>query len=240
LSRIRWLDKLGVLDIFQMKSPFTTTVAAAALLALMGQQHAQANTTVTFNTSMGSFQALLYDDVAPVTVANFLAYVEAQRYQGSIVHRAVPGFVIQGGGYYQMSTAPEAAVPTFAPIPLEHPYGNVRGALSMARTTDPNSASSQWFINLVDNPFLDADVATGRPGYAVFGEILGSGMSVVDAIGNLPTISSPETSFYPTPMLNGAYITMSISAVPEPGRAWLFGLGFLGLLGAPAWQRRTR
>ena len=140
-------------------------------------------TRVRMQTTMGDIVIELYEDDAPTTTANFLAYVDQGFYDGddglgaTVVHRVVPDFVVQGGGY----TAGGTQKTTLAPIPLELDanLSNVRGTVAMARTTVPDSATSQWFVNLVDNPALDRDGGNG--GYAVFGEVV-VGMDVVDAI----------------------------------------------------------
>jgi peptidyl-prolyl cis-trans isomerase A (cyclophilin A) len=212
-----------------MKKIMRQTLATLVLSALGST--AIADTIVSFNTNLGSFQARLFDDMAPISVANFMRYVDAHLYDQTLVHRSVPGFVIQGGGYYSLDYQLNDTVPTFDPIPLENPYGNYRGTLSMARTSDPDSARSQWFINLVDNsPYLDS--TPDLDGYAVFGEIIGDGMAVVDSIAALPTVALPNT-YTTTPILNnGAFVSMTITQVPEPNALHLIVLGLvLGGLG---------
>jgi len=146
---------------------------------------APANPVVVMTTSMGTIEIELYLDDAPIGTANFLAYVDAQFYDGTIFHRVIPGFVIQGGGLTEDMTRK----PTEAAIVNEAGNGllNLRGTLSYARTSAVDSATSQFFVNLVDNPGLDHkdDTATGF-GYAVFGEVV-MGMDVVDAIAAVPT-----------------------------------------------------
>ena len=142
---------------------------------------------VTMETSLGSIQIELYPQEAPRTVENFLAYVRDGFYDGTIFHRVVPGFVIQGGGF----SADMQEKRTRPPIPNEAANGlkNSRGTLSMARTMDPNSATSQFFINLRDNAALDYRGNSAREmGYAVFGKVV-SGMDVVDRIGKVATTS---------------------------------------------------
>ncbi len=135
-----------------------------------------------FETSLGGFTIELFEREAPVTVANFLAYVDAGFFDGTIFHRVVPGFVIQGGGMQPGLVEKE----TRDPIRNESDNGllNERGALSMARTNDVNSATSQFFVNLVDNAFLDH--RGGRHGYAVFARVT-EGMDVIDAIAAVKT-----------------------------------------------------
>ena len=132
---------------------------------------------VEFRTSLGTFTVELYPDRSPITAENFLGYVRDGFYDGTIFHRVLPGFVIQGGGL----TPSMQQKPTRAGIKNEADNGvkNVRGTLSMARTSDVNSATSQFFVNLADNAALDHGVRDF--GYAVFGEVV-KGMEVVDAI----------------------------------------------------------
>ena len=156
-------------------------VALTALLAL-GSAAASAETQVRLNTSHGPILIELFDDQAPATVDNFLAYVRDGFYENTIFHRVIPGFVIQGGGF----TADFQRKSTRAPVENEAGNGlkNRRGTLSMARTNDPDSATSQFFINLDDNAFLDRQ--PGKPGYAVFGRVI-EGMDTVEAIAAIPT-----------------------------------------------------
>ena len=134
-------------------------------------------TMIRFETSLGSFTIELFDKEAPLSAQNFRDYVVAGFFDGTIFHRVIPGFVIQGGGF----TADMQQKKTRAPIRNEADNGvkNRRGTLSMARTNDPHSATSQFFVNLVDNAFLDP--GRGGAGYAVFGCVT-EGMAVIDAI----------------------------------------------------------
>jgi peptidyl-prolyl cis-trans isomerase A (cyclophilin A) len=135
--------------------------------------------TVRLSTTQGDIVIQLDAAKAPKTVENFLQYVRERHYDGTIFHRVIDGFMIQGGGF----TPDMTQKPTRAPIPLEARNGlsNQRGTIAMARTMDPNSATAQFFINVRDNPFLDAPNAPDRQGYAVFGRVV-SGMDVVDKI----------------------------------------------------------
>ena len=138
---------------------------------------------VKFETSLGDFVIELDDAKAPVTVANFLQYVDDGHFDGTVFHRVIPGFVIQGGGM----TADMTQKPTRKPIENEATNGlkNLRGTLSMARTNDISSATSQFFVNLVDNAFLDHQ-GPRNYGYAVFGRVV-EGMDVIDAIAAVKT-----------------------------------------------------
>lgn len=144
-----------------------------------------ANPKVVLETSQGPITIELFAAEAPLASANFLEYVKSGFYDGTIFHRIVPGFVIQGGGF----TAGMAQKGTRPPIKNEANNGmtNQRGTLAMARRQDPDSASSQFFVNLTDNDFLNhqAETATGW-GYAVFGRVV-AGMDIVDAIARSPT-----------------------------------------------------
>lgn len=137
---------------------------------------------VIFKTNFGDIHIKVDEDKAPVTAANFLDYVSSGFYDGTIFHRIIPGFVIQGGGFDDNMNQKS----TKQPIRNESDNGleNTRGALSMARTQDPHSATSQFFINLEDNAPLNH--AGTRHGYAVFGHVV-QGMDVVDAIARVPT-----------------------------------------------------
>lgn len=137
---------------------------------------------VRFDTSHGAFTVEFFEKEAPETVANFLKYVEEGFFDGTIFHRVIPGFVIQGGGFTPDMTQKK----THAPIRNEAANGlkNERGTLSMARTNDINSATSQFFVNLADNEFLDHK--PGSFGYAVFGRV-SEGMDVIDAIAKVRT-----------------------------------------------------
>jgi peptidyl-prolyl cis-trans isomerase A (cyclophilin A) len=139
---------------------------------------------VKLATSAGDIVIELDAAKAPKTVENFVAYVKAGHYNGTVFHRVIPTFMIQGGGM----TADMKEKPTRAPIPLESKNGltNVRGSVAMARTNDPNSATSQFFVNVKDNDRLDAANARDGNGYAVFGKVV-SGMEVVDKIRDVPT-----------------------------------------------------
>jgi peptidyl-prolyl cis-trans isomerase A (cyclophilin A) len=157
--------------------------ALAALLTAVTNGSAWAQ-KVRLDTSMGEIVIELDAGKAPKSAANFLDYVKAGHYNGTVFHRVIPNFMIQGGGF-----DPEMnQKPTRAPIPLESKNGltNVRGSVAMARTSVPDSATAQFFINLKDNAFLDSANTPDGTGYAVFGKVV-SGMDVVDKIWAVPT-----------------------------------------------------
>jgi peptidyl-prolyl cis-trans isomerase A (cyclophilin A) len=137
---------------------------------------------IRFETSLGNFTVEVDADSAPVSSENFLRYVDDGHFDGTVFHRVIPGFMIQGGGF----KADMSQKPVRKPIANEAANGlrNRRGSLAMARTNDVNSATAQFFINLVDNAFLDHK--PGNFGYAVFGRVV-DGMDVVDKIAAVKT-----------------------------------------------------
>ncbi|RYU57519.1 peptidyl-prolyl cis-trans isomerase [Methylolobus aquaticus] len=142
-------------------------------------------TQVKLETSLGTITVQLDSAKAPASTENFIAYVKSGHYDGTIFHRVIPGFMAQGGGF----TADFKQKPTNAPIKNEADNGlkNKRGTIAMARTSDPHSATAQFFINYVDNGFLDYKSSTPSGwGYAVFGEVT-DGMDVVDQMAKVPT-----------------------------------------------------
>jgi cyclophilin family peptidyl-prolyl cis-trans isomerase len=140
---------------------------------------ADKNPVVEVNTTMGSFKIELFPDKAPITVKNFLSYVDDKFYDDTLFHRVIPTFVIQGGGVEPNGVEKQ----TKAPIKNESDNGlsNERGTVAMARTRAPNSATSQFFINVVNNQRLDKNRFPDGVGYCVFGKVI-EGMDVVDKI----------------------------------------------------------
>lgn len=164
-------------------------VAALAVLAAVvpgnAEETAKGNPKVVLDTSKGEIVIELFADKAPETVQNFLAYVDAKFYDGTIFHRVIPNFMIQGGGF----SADMNQKSTNDPIENEADNGlkNLRGTIAMARTGDPHSATGQFFINNVDNDFLNFKSKTPQGwGYAVFGKVV-EGIEVVDAISAVKT-----------------------------------------------------
>jgi peptidyl-prolyl cis-trans isomerase A (cyclophilin A) len=182
-----------------MKKRITVILLISTLLCIIGcetknpTQKKETNTMavektnaaprVELMTSKGKIVIELDPAKAPITVKNFLTYVNEGFYTNTVFHRVIPGFMVQGGGM----TADMNQKPNHAPIAIESSNGlkNMRGTLAMARTNNPNSATSQFFINTVDNDFLNYKGA-GNPGYAVFGKVV-EGMDVVDAIEKVKT-----------------------------------------------------
>jgi len=154
------------------------------LALLISTAPAWAQQKVRLATSEGDIVLELDRDKAPKTVDNFIGYVKAGHYDGTIFHRVIPTFMIQGGGMKPDMSEKK----TLSPIPLESRNGlsNVRGSVAMARTMDPNSATAQFFINTVDNAFLDQPNSRDGNGYAVFGKVV-AGLEVVDKIKAVPT-----------------------------------------------------
>ena len=173
--------------------------AFAALALTLAAAPAALAQKVKLATSMGDIVLELDAAKAPKTVDNFVRYVKAGHYDGTVFHRVIPNFMIQGGGM----TPDMAEKPTRAPIPLEarNSLTNTRGTVAMARTADPNSATAQFFINVKDNDFLNAEQSRDGNGYTVFGKVV-SGMDVVDKIRNVPTGSKGPYDDVPnTPVL---------------------------------------
>jgi peptidyl-prolyl cis-trans isomerase A (cyclophilin A) len=162
-------------------------VALAVVVSCIVSQAAFAGPKVEFKTTMGNFVVELDDVKAPKTTANFLNYVKSGFYNGTIFHRVIDGFMIQGGGF----TADLNQKPTEAPVVSEAQNGlkNNRYTIAMARTSDPDSATSQFFINVNDNAALDFPNAMGN-GYTVFGKVI-SGTQTIDAIRKIPTMVAP-------------------------------------------------
>jgi cyclophilin family peptidyl-prolyl cis-trans isomerase len=155
-----------------------------ALAQTPGNAPAAAPVTVTLETSLGKIVLELDAQHAPQTVANFTQYVKDGYYDDTVFHRVIPGFMVQGGGY----AGGLQLKPTRSPIAIESNNGlrNLRGTVAMARTSDPNSATSQFFINVADNGSLDY-AGNGAEGYTVFGRVV-EGIEIVDKIVNTPTV----------------------------------------------------
>lgn len=163
---------LSLLGFFFLLAAFTNAAAS--------------NPKVLMKTTKGNITIELYPDKAPLSVENFLSYVNESFYDGTIFHRVIKGFMIQGGGY----TVDFQEKPTKAPIQNEAKNGleNKRGTLAMARMGEPHTATSQFYINHVDNPGLDHGQASDGWGYCVFGKVI-DGLDVVDAIANSPVMT---------------------------------------------------
>ena len=183
-----------------LKHLFILSAAAVAPGALA------ADPQVDVKTRAGTIRLELYPAKAPKTVENFLQYVRDGHYNGTVFHRVIDGFMIQGGGM----TASMQQKPTRKPIPIESKNGlkNEAGSIAMARTSDPNSATAQFFINVADNSFLNwGDPRGDGNGYAAFGKVL-SGMDVVTQIAKTPK--------GPNDVPRQAIVIESMTVVPEP------------------------
>ncbi len=177
-------------------------VAVALVLPALAQA-----TVVRMHTVLGLIDVQLYDTAAPKTVANFLAYVNSGAYANSFIHRSMPGFVIQGGGYtWDSGLGAPKAVPALAPVINEFSptRSNVRGTIALAKLGgDPNSATSEWFFNLADN---SANLDNQNGGFTVFGRVTTQGLTVMDAIASKPVRNA-----------GGAFATLPLVSVPPAG-----------------------
>ena len=152
------------------------------------------------HTTLGIIDIQLYDTGAPLTVANFLGYARSGAYANSIIHRSVPGFIVQGGGFAWNDTTDQLNYVAANP-PVMNEYSadrsNLRGTIAMAKTNLPNSATNQWFFNLADN---SANLDFQNGGFTVFGQVLNKGMDVVDAIAALPILPNQNPPFDNLPL----------------------------------------
>lgn len=221
--------------------PLLSLFASVVLLA--ASLPATAGSLVRFATNVGEFDVELYDAAMPITVANFLSYVNANRYDSTIIHRSTtynPADIqiVQGGGYL-LSGGQLLSVTTDPPIVLESGTAtNVRGTIAMARGSAPNSATSQFFFNVQSNPALDGN-------YAVFGNVVGAaGLAAIDAIGAVPVYDVSVqlgAAFTELPLLNplldpsNVVLVQSVNVVPEPTT---LALTIAGLTAAAACRRR--
>jgi cyclophilin family peptidyl-prolyl cis-trans isomerase len=187
----------------------TLLLGAQSVWAENAQPLLQHTVSVEMTTNLGNIVVALDPIKAPKSVKNFLHYVKDGFYAGTIFHRVIPGFMIQGGGF----TPNFHKKPTDAPIVNEANNGlhNLRGTIAMARTSDPNSATSQFFINVADNRFLDYTAPTPRgAGYAVFGHVT-RGMAVVDKIAHAPAGSGGP---FPQNVPQQTIVIQSIKVLP--------------------------
>lgn len=170
----------------------TTTTNFAAHTTTTTTKGDNMSDIAVFKTNKGTFEVQLNKDKAPITVANFEKYVNDGFYKGTVFHRVMKGFMVQGGGFLENGSQKK----TMAPIKLESDNGlkNKVGTIAMARTQDPNSATSQFFINTVDNNFLN--YAPGNDGYAVFGKVI-SGMDVIKQIESVQTTTKKRMQDWP-------------------------------------------
>lgn len=225
-----------------MKKALARMLLVTGMVLASGSAAQAANTVVRFDTSLGSFDVELYDAETPITVQNFLAYVAAGRYQNSFIHRSRSGFVLQGGGFTSDQSL-IAAIPTFPQIVNEFSpaRSNLRGTIAMAKTSDPDSATSQFFFNLGDNS-ASLDNPANSGGFTVFGEVTGSGMDVVDAMASVdiyafadPFSDLPLRNYsqvdYDTfvPLTDDNMVFVDVTVVPEPASLSLLAIGLLAM-----------
>jgi cyclophilin family peptidyl-prolyl cis-trans isomerase len=215
---------------------------SAAAPAASASKTADLKFNVGLNTAKGRLDTVrleLYDDRAPITVANFLNYVNNTRYDGTILHRSVPGFVMQGGGFKPVIDAMNqvtdlAPIPTFPPIQNEFSpdRSNLRGTVAMAKVGgNPNSATSQFFVNLANNA---SNLDTQNGGFTVFANVIGDGMTLMDAYAgltrynlnpyydpNYDPANPTDGPFAQVPLLNGQsfIVLQSVTILPGPGDA---------------------
>lgn len=173
-----------------MPNIIRTSLVAASLafsslvLSSLLNSNAAMATVVQVKTNVGDFEINLFDEITPITVQNFLNYVSSERYDNTVMHRLLPGFVAQGGGFRFTGQLPLQAVTANSAIINEAKLSNVRGTIAMAKIGgNPNSATNQWYINLADNS-ANLDVQNG--GFTVFGQISNADMQVLDAMAALP------------------------------------------------------
>jgi peptidyl-prolyl cis-trans isomerase A (cyclophilin A) len=188
--------------------PLVVALAQAPPAPAPEARPAPSGPVVVLDTTLGTIKIVLNKEKAPLSVDNFLKYVRARHYDGTIFHRVMPGFMAQGGGF----TPDMKEKATRPPVRNEAKNGlrNSRGTVAMARTSDPDSATSQFFINVRDNHRLDFGI--GGAGYAVFGEVV-EGMDVVDKIVSVPTTTKGDYANVPiTPI----YIKTAREGPPVP------------------------
>ena len=177
---------------------FRRFLSLTALACSFSASIALANPRVEFQTTQGNFVVELNPALAPVSVKNFLSYVKEGHYSNTLFHRVINGFMVQAGGF----TEGMQEKPVRAPIILESKNGlkNVKGSIAMARTSNPNSATAQFFINVADNSTLDYPNPDGN-GYAVFGKVI-NGMETIDKIRTTPTTAQGSYQNVPvTPII---------------------------------------
>lgn len=196
-----------------------------ALVALLFLPLAGQATVVRLQTALGAVDIALFDNEAPLTVANFLSYVNSGAYNNSFIQRSIPFFVIQGGGYIMDSATGLRQITAGPPVANEFSASrsNLRGTIAMSKVSgNPDSATSQWFINLADN---SATLDTQNGGSTVFGRVTGNGMAVVDAIAALTAVSAggfsnlPVTSVPASGQLGQSELVMVTATTVLPGAA---------------------
>ncbi len=199
------------MNLYTLRSRSAWAIASILLLVNI----ASAATVVRFDTNLGSIDVRLYEEATPLSVANFLNYVGTDSWDGTFVHRSIPGFIVQGGGF---SMTPDifntTNVTTITPVQNEPGISNLRGTLAYAKLGgDPNSATSQWFFNLANNA---ANLNAQNGGFTVFGRVVGSGMTVVDSIAALDRIGAGG-AFTDVPVLDRQKVLDQQNILNEDG-----------------------
>jgi cyclophilin family peptidyl-prolyl cis-trans isomerase len=205
----------------------TLLLSIIVLFFCIGAASFGENPLVVMETNYGDITLELYPDEAPITVDNFLSYVNDGFYNSTVFHRVIRDFMIQAGGYYVEDNTIYPKPPTYGPIINESINGlsNLRGTLAMARTVEPDSATSQFYINHVDN--LHLDYGTDIYGWCVFGKVV-DGMNVVDAIAQVETLYlDPSLANFPYDSNMGTVDIISVYEIPEPATLSLLALGGL-------------
>jgi cyclophilin family peptidyl-prolyl cis-trans isomerase len=231
-----------------MKRATKRAIVLAAIIWSLVCLPATAGTIVRFTISGLSFDVQLTDEDTPATVANFLRYVNEDLYDGTVIHRSIPGFIWQGGGFgLNVDPLQALPIPTYEPVVNEPVFSNTVGTIAMAKLDgDPDSATSQWFFNVGDNS-SNLDFQNG--GFTVFGYVLGDGMSVVNAVAGLPRIdlsadigppyggNFTDMPYYTVNGVEGIspLVVQDIAVVPEPSS---LVLAALGIAAAAALARR--
>lgn len=159
------------------------SIISTLTVGLLGAVSSANATTVQFQTVMGDFEVNLFDKTTPKTVENFLKYVKSGAFEDSIIHRSVPDFIVQGGGFIYTGNLPLKAAEKNPAVVNEPVYSNLRGTIAMAKVgNNPNSATNQWFFNLKDN---SGNLDRQNGGFTVFGQVTGNGMAIIDAMAAL-------------------------------------------------------
>ncbi|MBL4581956.1 MAG: peptidylprolyl isomerase [Gammaproteobacteria bacterium] len=210
-----------------LDSRFLSKLLPALIACLLLTAQSASATTVRVITSLGDFSIELFDDVTPITVANFLNYVSSGRFNSTVIHRSVTvptPFIIQGGSFsFDVSTSNLVSVVTDAAIQNEFSVSNTRGTVAMAKLGgNPNSATSGWFVNLADN---SANLDAQNGGFTAFGRVIGDGMIVVDKIAAQPTFTLAGLSDFPLinyvsgPVVTSNFVNIAVVVEEEVATA---------------------
>ena len=185
-------------------------VLTSLLITICGLPSPARAERVRMITNLGNIDIELFEDVAPMTVANFLSYMDSGAYNGTFIHRSIPDFVIQGGGYYYQD-GNFYSVAKKDPIDNEYHLSNLRGTIAMAKVADnPDSATNQWFFNLADNSDLDSQ----NGGFTVFGRVTDESLAVLDSIAALSVYSlGSDTPFTNLPLIDGQRLVVVLAVL---------------------------